>query len=63
MGAPLISRFTGQPLGEVEHGALGSEFEQLPHMSHNVYYPSAEMHEDARDALLPAIRQVLAATR
>ena len=59
MGQELRSRFTGEPIGEVEHSALGSEFERLPHMTHNVYYPSAEMHEDARDALLPVVRQVL----
>jgi len=59
MGQALVSRFTGEPLEEIEHSALGDEFVQLPHMSHNTYYPSAEMHEDARDALLPVIRRVL----
>jgi hypothetical protein len=59
MGQPLISRFTGQPIGELEHGALGDEFTKLPRMSHNTYYPSAEMHEDARDALLPVVRRVV----
>jgi hypothetical protein len=59
MGQELISRFTGKPLDELEHSALGDEFVQLPHMTHNTYYPSAEMHEDARDALMGAIGRVL----
>ncbi len=59
MGQILVSRFTGRPIGEVEHSALGDEFVKLPHMSHNTYYPSAEMHEDARAALLPVIHRVL----
>jgi hypothetical protein len=62
MGQPLLSRFTGKPIEEIEHSALGSEFVQLPHMTHNVYYPSREMHEDARDALLPEIQRVLRET-
>ena len=61
MGQPLVSRFTGEPLGEVGHSALGDQFVDLPHMSHNVYYPSAEMHEDACTALLPVVRELLAA--
>lgn len=64
MGAELKSRFTGGPIrSEVEHSALGAEFVNLPHMTHNVYYPSAEMHEDARDALLPVIRRVVPSLR
>ncbi|MET0984599.1 MAG: DUF6473 family protein [Steroidobacteraceae bacterium] len=60
MGQALVSRFTGKPLKEqLEHSALGAEFVNLPQMSHNWYYPSPEMHEDARDALLPEIRRVL----
>lgn len=59
MGQELVSRFTGEPIGEVEHSALGDQFVDLPHMSHNVYYPSAEMHEDACAALLPVTRKVL----
>jgi hypothetical protein len=59
MGHALVSRFTGKPIGEVEHSALGDEFIKLPHMSHNTYYPSPEMHADARDALLPVARKVL----
>jgi hypothetical protein len=59
MGQAVINRFTGKPLGEVEHSALGDEFTRLPHMSHNTYYPSAEMHEDARDALLPVIERIV----
>ena len=60
MGQEMRSRFTGRPVGDVEHGALGDEFVKLPHMSHNVYYPSAEMHEDARDALLPVLQTLSA---
>jgi Domain of unknown function (DUF6473) len=56
MGQILVSRFTGKPIGEVEHSALGDEFSKIPHLSHNTYYPSAEMHEDARDVLLPVIQ-------
>lgn len=63
MGQILVSRFTGRPIGEVEHSALGDEFVKLPHMSHNTYYPSAEMHEDAREALLPVIHRVLGNTK
>jgi hypothetical protein len=59
MGQILVSRFTGEPIGEIEHSALGDEFVKLPHMTHNTYYPSAEMHEDARDALLPVIQRLL----
>jgi hypothetical protein len=59
MGQELLSRFTGKPIGEVEHSALGDEFVRLPHMSHNLYYPSAEMHEDACAALVPVVRRVL----
>jgi hypothetical protein len=62
MGQPLVSRFTGQPIEEIEHSALGDEFADIPHMTHNTYYPSAEMHEDARDALLPVVREVLRRT-
>lgn len=56
MGQRLISRFTGKPVDALEHGALGDQFVDLPQMTHNVYYPSAEMHEDACAALLPAVR-------
>lgn len=60
MGAPLISRFTGKPLAApMHHDALGAEFVNLPQMTNNWYYPSPEMHEDARSALLPEIRRVL----
>jgi hypothetical protein len=59
MGHPLVSRFTGKPLLDIEHSALGDEFVKLPHMSHNTYYPSPEMHEDVCQALLPVVRKVL----
>jgi hypothetical protein len=59
MGHALVSRFTGKPLLDIEHSALGDEFVKLPHMSHNTYYPSPEMHEDACQALMPVARKVL----
>lgn len=59
MGKPLVSRFTGKPVTVEHRDAMGAEFASLPPMSHNTYYPSDEMHEDARDALLPVIKGIL----
>lgn len=59
MGQPLINRFTGAPVGDLSFEALGKEFTQL-HQTHNVYYPSAEMHEDACAVLLPTVGKLLA---
>jgi hypothetical protein len=58
MGAVLINRHTGLPLGDLDFGAIGAEFAHL-HETRNLYYPSEEMHQDASDALLPAVEQVL----
>lgn len=58
MGAPLINRHTGRPIGDVNFGSIGSEFAHL-HESHNLYYPSPEMHKDAADALLPVVLGIL----
>ena len=57
MGQPLVNRHTGKPMGDISFEALGPEFVGL-HQTHNVYYPSAEMHEDAFRALLPAAQDV-----
>lgn len=62
MGAPLINRHTGQPLGDIGFGSIGGEFAHL-HESHNLYYPSVEMHRDACDALLPCVHQIVEAHR
>lgn len=62
MGQRFVSRFTGRPVTELYHHALGAEFTKLPVMTNNFYYPSAEMHEDARDLLAPEIRRMLRAT-
>lgn len=58
MGQPLVNRATGQPIGDVSFEALGAEFKQL-HQTHNIYYPSAEMHEDACAALLPVVKSIV----
>ena len=46
---PLFSRFTGEPAAFVN--SRGEP------QSHNTYYPSPEMHEDAADALTEACRK------
>jgi hypothetical protein len=60
IGRPLVHRLTGEPI-EVDMAVLGADFAQRRH-THNHYYPSAEMHEDACAALLPAVREMLAKT-
>ncbi len=52
----LISRFTGKPT-VVDFGALSPGAKGIVE-THNHYYPSAEMHEDAANLLLPAIRKL-----
>lgn len=57
MNQPLVNRFTGEPfapLQDVDPGDGRPEYGI--DYSRNVYYPSAEMHEDAAAALLPVIR-------
>ena len=60
MGHELISRFTGKPVVLEHSDAMGSGFDKLLHMARNDYYASKEMHDDARDALLPVVKQLLA---
>lgn len=62
MGAPLINRHTGKPIGDLGFGTIGAEFAHL-HETHNHYYPSEEMHADACKALLPAARAVMGEAR
>jgi Domain of unknown function (DUF6473) len=58
MGHELISRFTGKAIAVEHTDAMGSEFSSLPPMTHNYYYPSSEMHQDAHDALLPVVQEL-----
>lgn len=51
---PLHSRFTGEPV-KVDFGAMHASMGEEVHAM-NDYYPSPEMHEDAVEALSPAIR-------
>ena len=54
MGALLINRHTGKPIDGADYAGSGPEFQALRE-GRNLYYPSAEMHCDAADALLPVI--------
>jgi Domain of unknown function (DUF6473) len=56
MGQPLIDRFSGLPFADTGL-KLGPEYGI--DYSKNVYYPSAEMHEDAAAALTPAVERLL----
>ena len=56
MGAPLINRRTGKPINPAEYTLAGPEFQALRE-GRNLYYPSAEMHADAADAILPVVRK------
>jgi hypothetical protein len=47
----LISRFTGKPT-QVDPGRLRKDLGG-PHWTHNFYYPSPEMHEEAAALLAP----------
>ena len=57
MGAPLLNRHSGQPIDPRDYEHLGLEFFPL-RKGRNHYYPSAEMHEDAAQALLPEINSL-----
>jgi hypothetical protein len=58
MGAMLVNRHTGQPINGADYKDKGLEY--LPLLSgRNDYYPSAEMHEDAADALEPVARRLI----
>jgi len=51
---PLFSRFTGAPVS-VDPTADRRDLGVGRPWTHNRYYPSPEMHEDAAEALLPAL--------
>jgi hypothetical protein len=68
-GHVLVSRFTGDPV-VVDHGALfgpragrAGRRPQLLSPARNDYYPSPEMHEDAADALVAGIIDLIAEVR
>lgn len=50
----LISRFTGKP-AKVDPGRPRKDLEGR-HWTHNFYYPSPEMHEDAAEVLAPVCK-------
>lgn len=54
---PLFSRFTGEPVS-VDPARDRPDFTGGV-WTHNVYYPSPEMHEDAAAALLPVCESIL----
>jgi hypothetical protein len=57
---PLISRFTGKPTAvdpSRDRPDLGGKL-----WTHNVYYPSPEMHQDAAQALMPICQKYLHST-
>lgn len=54
---PLFSRFTGEPVS-VDPACDRPDFAGQV-WTHNAYYPSPEMHEDAAAALLPVCERVL----
>lgn len=51
----LISRFSGEPT-KVDPGYPRKDLKG-PHWTHNFYYPSPEMHEDAAEFLAPACKK------
>ena len=53
LGHPLVSRFTGE-LVEADYSLLGRDFPPIKE-THNTYYPSAEMHEDAAAKLADTV--------
>lgn len=58
MGAGLINRNTGQPINPADYADHGPEYQAIRE-GRNLYYPSAEMHEDAAEALLPVVRKII----
>lgn len=54
-GHVLHSRFTGEPV-TVDFGVLHPSIPRTVHTT-NTYYPSAEMHEDASEALLQCLHR------
>lgn len=59
MGAVLLNRNTGKPINPADYQDRGPEYQAL-YTGRNDYYPSAEMHEDAAEALLPVVKAVMA---
>jgi hypothetical protein len=57
MGQPIRNR-EGKALTGLSFAALGPEYKDMVQLK-NVYYPSAEMHEDACAALVPVVRQLI----
>lgn len=57
MGAVLLNRNTGKPINPADYQDRGPEYQAL-YTGRNDYYPSAEMHEDAAEALLPVVKAV-----
>ena len=51
----LISRFTGKPT-KVDPGRPRKDLKG-PHWTHNFYYPSPEMHEEAAEILAPVCKK------
>lgn len=58
MGAVLMNRHTGQPINPADYIDRGPEYQAIWD-GKNLYYPSAEMHEDAAEALLPVVKRFL----
>ncbi len=59
-GPLLISRFTGKPV-TLDNTLIDPRYKGFtPPATHNTYYPSQEMHDDAAALLIPAIEQVAA---
>jgi hypothetical protein len=54
---PLVSRFTGQPT-TVDPARDRPDLAAGPPWTHNLYYPSPEMHQDATGALLETVRRL-----
>lgn len=57
MGAPLISLTTGRPINPADYEDKGIEYRVIQ-AGRNLYYPSAEMHEDAARSLQPVIESL-----
>jgi hypothetical protein len=56
---PLFSRFSGEPIS-VDPARVRADLGGGPLWTHNRYYPSPEMQQDAADALLPTCETLLA---
>lgn len=54
---PLVSRFDGKPV-EIDLAVDRKDF-QGRRWTHNTYYPTPEMHQDAAAALLGSVRKLL----